>query len=219
MNIKEIIEKVKEQNNVYKGPSQVALFLDKEQNLCFALIVNVRNLYIVNVYNEFLNILGYFHLSFFNEKVSYLDVIYTYHHLRGLGIGKQMSNLMDYILKSKDSNFVYGSYMPQQLSDDKRNDIYCSQEELENRAANFYTSTGFHFITAENLKTCIEQFPELNDQNLKAIINLEIEEKIVYKRVDKTKDCKYKDYGDVLIHEDVLKLKKEKVENIIKKSI
>lgn len=219
MNINETIEKVKKQNNVYKGPSQVALFLDKEQHLCFALIVNVRNISIVNVYDEFLNSLGYFHLSFFNEKVSYLDVIYTFHHMRSLGIGKQMSNLMDYILKNKGSSFVYGSYLPQQLSDDKRNNIYCSQEELESRATNFYNSTGFHYITAENLKKCIEQFPELNDQNLKAIINLEIEEQIVYKKVDKTKDCKYKNYGDILIHEEVLKLKDKTIENIIKKSI
>ncbi|MBE6124624.1 MAG: GNAT family N-acetyltransferase [Erysipelotrichaceae bacterium] len=214
MDIEKIIEDVKKKNTLNRE-AYVALFLDDYQNICFGLAVKLRNCISINVYDASKNCLGYIHFSKFTDSVTCLDVIYTYHDNRGQGIGKQMNNLMNYFLKEDTCKFIYGSYDPQQLSDDKKNGIFCSTEELESRARYFYEKNGFKIVDYDEFYNNSNKYKELKDDLIKPLVNFGVDEKIIFKKFDREKDYGYKKCGDLLIHESLSMLNDKNLEKDI----
>ena len=197
MEINKLIRRIKENTKEYKGSHKFAFFNDGNNNLQIVCIISkgleIDNSYVDRrfiAFNEDGEKTGYIHIAEDGKEV-YLSEIYTFSKFRGLGIAKELNNILNMHLSKVSQEVLYGVYAPQQMSDDRRNNVYVSNKELEERASCFYINNGFEIVDInEFLRDPFICSDELYEK-LNSLSRLKREQSIVYKKIDKDK----KDFG------------------------
>lgn len=142
---------------------EFAAFLDKNNSPYLVSIRIVPNIMIsLKAFNENKKETGYANLCFHPNRRIYLDTIYCYAQYRSLNIASKLNEIIDYILRDYSGYIIRGEYKPSQLSSDRENKIFCSQEELNKRADNFYSASGYSKIYYADYMNNPDMYPDIN---------------------------------------------------------
>lgn len=191
----------------------IVVFLDKENGIQLASIRIVPNVVItIKSFNESAQPTGYMDLWFHPNNRIFLDVIYCYDQFRGKGIAGNLSQIADFVLKDYSGYIIRGVYQPSQLSTDREKKIERSQEELNERADNFYSSACYTKIYYDDYITDPSKYPDIDVDN-DFQLGEEIAKCIITKKVVSNGKYPFKRIKDVLVSENILThLKNRKTE-------
>jgi hypothetical protein len=196
----EIKKELSEKNHI----KDFAVILDKNNNLHLVSISVLPGVLIsLKSFNENKEETGYINLYFHENKRIYLDTVYCYDKYRGLNIASKLSKIIDYVLQDYQGYIIRGEFHPSQLSSDRENKIFCSQEELTDRANNFYSSSGYSKIYYDDYVNNPELYPDINVRD-DFQLGEELAECIVVKKVIKNDIDYFKRIKGILIDKEIL---------------
>lgn len=188
----------------YSNVENIAFFKDKNDSINIVIVSVIPNQVIsLKSFNTELEETGYLNIFFHSNNRLFLDTIYCYDKYRGLNIASKLSELADFLLRDYENYIIRGVYEPSQLSYDRVNQVYCSNEELEERANNFYFKNGY-------LKLSYDYF--INNQSLYSFINErddfqlgeEVANCIIIKRITNNQSLEFKNVDGVIVENSIL---------------
>ena len=164
MELEKLLRKISDKcKREFKGNHRFAFFHDANNELQVVCIVTSKSMYGFGpVKYKFISFnrngekTGFINIEDELDNV-YLAEVYTMTNARGKGIASELSYIMDYYLKSINKEYIYGVYMPQQMSDDALKGVRVSKEELDKRARKYYESIGFSVMDADMLEAMVEE--------------------------------------------------------------
>lgn len=188
----------------YNNVENIAFFQDKNNHINIVVArISPNQAISLKSYNEELQETGYVNVYFHPNNRIFLDTIYCYDEYREINIASKLSQLLDFFLKDYEGYIIRGVYEPSQLSTDRERNVYCSQEELEKRADNFYYKNGY-------LKLSYDDF--IHNQSSYSFINEwddfqlgeELANCIIIKKIQKNKSLSFKKIDGVIVEESIL---------------
>lgn len=188
----------------YNNVENIAFFQDKNNHINIVVArISPNQAIILKSYNEELQETGYVNAYFHPNNRIFLDTIYCYDEYRGINIASKLSQLLDFFLKDYEGYIIRGVYEPSQLSTDRERNVYCSQEELEKRADNFYYKN-------EYLKLSYDDF--IHNQSSYSFINEwddfqlgeELANCIIIKKIQKNKSLSFKKIDGLIVEKSIL---------------
>lgn len=226
MELEKVVRKIGAQcKEKYKGNIRFAFFNDANNDLQIVCIISYEDLYGIGAdkykfisFNKNFEKTGFINIEVEKNNV-YLAEVYTMTSVRGRGIAKGLSHIMDYYLKNMNKQYIYGFYMPQQMSDDLRKKVVVEGEELNTRARSFYESAGFKIMDVLEFENSVGdgQIISFDDSyfNVYSSFMLGEETVIVFKDIsDLGVECGYHLEGDFLVQNG---LNNEELNLMIKK--
>ena len=198
----------------YNNVETIAFFQDKNNHINIVIVrISPNETISLKSYNEELQETGYVNAYFHPNNRIFLDTIYCYDEYRGIHIATKLSQLLDFFLKDYDGYIIRGVYEPSQLSTDRERNVYCSQEELEKRADNFYYKNGY-------LKLSYDDF--IHNQSSYSFINEwddfqlgeELANCIIIKTIQKNKSLSFKKIDGVIVEKSILNPEYVKIRSI-----
>lgn len=210
-----LLEIKKELSEIDPYIKDFAAFLDKNNNPYLVSIRVVPNVMIgLNAFNENRKETGYANLFFHQNRRIYLDTIYCYDQYRSLNIASKLNEIIDYVLRDYPDYIIRGVYEPSQLSSDRENKIFCSQEELNKRADNFYSASGYSKIYYDDYMNNPDMYPDINELD-DFQLGEELAKCIVVKKViAKEKECFRRIKGILVDTETLENLRSKLIENV-----
>ena len=198
----------------YNNVETIAFFQDKNNHINIVIVrISPNETISLKSYNEELQETGYVNAYFHPNNRIFLDTIYCYDEYRGIHIATKLSRLLDFFLQDYEGYIIRGVYEPSQLSTDRERNVYCSQEELEKRADNFYYKNGY-------LKLSYDDF--IHNQSSYSFINEwddfqlgeELANCIIIKTIQKNKSLSFKKIDGVIVEKSILNPEYVKIRSI-----
>ncbi len=142
-------------------------------------------------------------IYFHPNKRFFLDTIYCYDTFRGRKIASNLNEIADYIMQKYQGYKIRGVYEPGQLSTDRINNIIRNEEELKNRADNFYRAMGYKKIGYEDFRKHPERYSGI-DENLDFQLGEEISKIIIVKDIIPKLKYPFRVINGVLVNQNAL---------------
>ena len=116
---------------------------------------------------------------------------------------KGLNEIADYIMQKYQGYKIRGVYEPGQLSTDRINNIIRDEEELKNRADNFYRAMGYKKIGYEDFRKHPERYSGI-DENLDFQLGEEISKIIIVKDIIPKLKYPFRVINGVLVNQNAL---------------
>lgn len=198
MKVNEIIEDFKSKH----GDTKIAVFYDKIGELQVAIIKYLPK---VGIHIDVFNLNGiqtaFKRMYYHDMKRIYMLEIYVYEPFRGNKIAGILADLTDYILIDFIGYTLRGVKDPYQALDEKNQNI--TEEELNSRADAYYQSAGYQIIYYEEYKKNKKEYP-IVDELTDFILNEEIPECIIMKKVELKSEYEFAEIDGLLVHKNAL---------------